>query len=122
MQRILTTLGLFASLGTLSAQEVFLQRVVADVTGTVHAVQGLEQAADGSVVTKVAVGTGKGALGAMLATDHLLRLRFATFDPLQGDPVVPAELAATADNELFVVQYWSQGMEAYRQQLVAMGG
>lgn len=122
MQRPLSGLLLFASLGSLSAQDVVLQRVIADVTGTVHSVHQLAQAADGQLRETFAVGTGKGALGAQQAADHLLRLRFATFDPLLGDPVIPAELAAGADNELFVVQYWTQGLEAYRQQLQAMGG
>jgi len=54
--------------------------------------------------------------------DYRLGLRYRTFDPLTAAPQVPAELTATANNRLFIVQYHTQGLQQYRDVVTAAGG
>ncbi|MFG0331555.1 MAG: S8 family serine peptidase [Phycisphaerales bacterium] len=51
-----------------------------------------------------------------------LKLRFGSFDPLAGAPATPASLEADASNEIFIVQFVTQPLEAYRNDLHRMGG
>ncbi len=53
--------------------------------------------------------------------DYDLLLRFARFDPHAGAPAVPLELDG-ARGRLFIVQYWTPALEAYRQAVRAAGG
>lgn len=55
------------------------------------------------------------------AVNYALELRYRRFDPLQGEPEVPAELRASAANRLFVVQCWTQLLESCRTALRAAG-
>lgn len=50
-----------------------------------------------------------------------LELRYARFDPRESVPVVPRVLRAGPSNRLFVVQYWTQGLEEYRAVLGELG-
>jgi len=54
-------------------------------------------------------------------TDYSLLLRFAAFDPLSGKAAVPPDLMAPKGSELYVVQFWTQGIEAYRESLRRLG-
>lgn len=54
-------------------------------------------------------------------SSYELLLRYARFDPLRSTPAVAPELAARPDSELFVVQYWAPGVEAYRSALRRRG-
>ena len=54
-------------------------------------------------------------------TSYELLLRYARFDPLRSTPAVAHELAARPESELFVVQYWTPGVEAYRSALRRRG-
>jgi len=55
-------------------------------------------------------------------TSHQLRLRYQDFDPLtDGAPVVPAALQAPGGHELYVVQYVTQGLEPWREEIRALG-
>ena len=56
------------------------------------------------------------------ATSYELKLRRAEFDPMRGEPAIAATLAAAPDSRLYVVQYWTQGLEEYRQIVRALGG
>jgi len=51
----------------------------------------------------------------------LLRLRYASFDPLAGEPAVPATMASRDDGRLFLVQFAGAPTEAGRQALMAIG-
>jgi serine protease AprX len=55
-------------------------------------------------------------------TDNLIGLRYARFDPLAEQPVVPAVLQAGRGNELFLVQFLGTPLEEMREQIRAMGG
>jgi len=56
------------------------------------------------------------------ATSYELELRYARFDPLWQAPAVsPAFDGERAGARLFVVQYWTQGLEDYRAALRALG-
>lgn len=54
-------------------------------------------------------------------TSYDLLLRYATFDPLAGSPVVAPHLNANMGGELWIVQYWTQGLEEYRSHLTLAG-
>ncbi len=53
--------------------------------------------------------------------DYTLELRFRRFDPLVEAPAVPFELAAADSAGLFIVQYWTPGLDAYRQTMALAG-
>ncbi|MBX3377705.1 MAG: S8 family serine peptidase [Phycisphaeraceae bacterium] len=55
-------------------------------------------------------------------TDYKLRLRYATFDPLQGLPAVPEALKAPKNNELFIVQFVSTPLDEMRRDIQQLGG
>lgn len=54
-------------------------------------------------------------------TSYVLKLRYAEFDPAITAPQMPAGLAASPINTTWVVQYWTQGLEIYRQRLAEFG-
>ena len=62
------------------------------------------------------------SFGRARATSYDILLRYAQFDPLaDGEPAVPAELQARGDGELYIVQYVTKGLEAWREELRATG-
>jgi hypothetical protein len=56
------------------------------------------------------------------STDSDLHLRYEQFDPRRGDVKPGAALRAPARSRLFVVQYWTQGIEDYRSVVRELGG
>jgi len=56
------------------------------------------------------------------STDYDLHLRYEQFDPRRGDVKPGAALRAPARSRLFVVQYWTQGIEDYRSVVRELGG
>lgn len=54
--------------------------------------------------------------------DRALHLEYATFDPVVGTPAIPARLRATAASGLWIVQWATQGLEAYRAHVEDLGG
>jgi hypothetical protein len=52
----------------------------------------------------------------------LVRLKYAEFDPTLGEPAVPASLAASAGNELYLVQFASTPLDEMRREIEAGGG
>ena len=58
-----------------------------------------------------------------LAQDARIMLHYGAFDPIaNGEPVVPAEFAARAASELFVVQFTTNPTQADREALRGLGG
>ena len=53
--------------------------------------------------------------------DYDLLLRYRRFDPLMGRPDVPPELDDSATTGLWIVQYWTQGLTAWREALEDLG-
>jgi serine protease AprX len=51
-----------------------------------------------------------------------VRLRFASFDPLAGDPAVPELLRAGEANQLFLVQFVATPLEEMRREITGLGG
>lgn len=51
-----------------------------------------------------------------------LLLRYARFDPLQGEPPLPAGLDGQAGGRLWIVQWAAQGLEPWRDAVRALGG
>ena len=61
--------------------------------------------------------------GRVRMANYTIRLRYATFDPLVDSPApLVSELAATRNNQIFLVQFWTVPIEEYRQQIEALGG
>lgn len=56
------------------------------------------------------------------STSYDLRLRFARFDPMVAAPLVPAALQADASSNLYIVQFITQPLEAYRILIKQLGG
>jgi hypothetical protein len=56
------------------------------------------------------------------STSYEIELRYARFDPLRSVPAVPASLDSERfGNRLYIVQYWTQGLEDFRAALRALG-
>ncbi|MEW6250695.1 MAG: S8 family serine peptidase [Planctomycetota bacterium] len=53
--------------------------------------------------------------------NYTVPFRYAAFDPAQGTPDVPAMLAAGPDTHVYIVQYFTQPFEQYREPLRALG-
>ncbi|MBK9128236.1 MAG: S8 family serine peptidase [Phycisphaerales bacterium] len=49
-------------------------------------------------------------------------LALSSFDPLVSTPVVARELAAGADTNVYLVQYYTQPFEAFQKRIEALGG
>ena len=56
------------------------------------------------------------------ATSYDLALRLGDFDPTRRELTLPAALRAETGNRLFIVQYWTQGLESYRRSIRDAGG
>jgi hypothetical protein len=54
-------------------------------------------------------------------TSYELKLRYGHFDPAIAQPRVPPHLNANSGGNLWIVQYWSQGLEEYRNHLAELG-
>ncbi|MBL1217302.1 MAG: peptidase S8 [Planctomycetes bacterium] len=54
--------------------------------------------------------------------DYRLLIRNATFDPMGSEPALSPALVAGMDNELYVVQFHSQTLDSYRQDIEDAGG
>jgi serine protease AprX len=54
--------------------------------------------------------------------DYKIKLGFAQFDPLKGQPSVPPSLAAGPQNELFLVQSWAAPIQPMQEAITAAGG
>ncbi|MAG55450.1 MAG: peptidase S8 [Planctomycetes bacterium] len=55
------------------------------------------------------------------ATNYVLKLRFGEYDPMQGIPGVPPHLDANQGGNLWIVQFWTQALPAYRDALRDLG-
>lgn len=51
-----------------------------------------------------------------------IRMKYRTFDPLVSVPAIPRGLEATSDNELYLVQFYTQALPEYRAAIVNAGG
>ncbi|MAG59121.1 MAG: peptidase S8 [Planctomycetes bacterium] len=54
-------------------------------------------------------------------TQYDVLLRYDTFDPLLRTPQVPGALSARPGNRLWIVQWWTQGLETYRSAVRSLG-
>lgn len=64
------------------------------------------------------------SLSRVRQADLTIRLRSVGFDPLEGVPMVPAAMRAGEGGEggLYIVQFHTPAIEAYRQSIRALGG
>ncbi len=58
----------------------------------------------------------------MTETSYVLKLRYARFDPLASLPEIPPHLQAGPGNRLFIVQFVTQPLGAYRDAIEIRGG
>jgi len=76
---------------------------------------------DGLVVQKYAVSLDGHTFSFPIETTYRIRLRYAEFDPAIDTPVVPQHLQATPDNGLYIVQFYTQPLEAFQTALKDLG-
>jgi hypothetical protein len=57
-----------------------------------------------------------------LDTDYLIKLQYATFDPLSETPAIDPSLAAGSGHTTFIVQFVTQPLEPIQEMIAAMGG
>jgi hypothetical protein len=55
-------------------------------------------------------------------TSYRLALRYANFDPQEGEPIVPEGLRADAANQLYIVQFVTAPLSEFVQAVEAAGG
>jgi serine protease AprX len=55
-------------------------------------------------------------------TSYDIKLRYAEFDPTSRVPSVPASLAATPQNNVYIVQFATQPLQEFRDAITAAGG
>lgn len=72
---------------------------------------------DGTVGHRYAVSLDGRTFSRVRETDYQLKLRYAAFDPLVGAPGVTPELRAAEASALYIVQFVTQPLEAYRRAL-----
>lgn len=65
---------------------------------------------------------GGSTMRAIRKADYRLLIRNAEFDPLVSEPALAAALTADTDNELYIVQFETQSLDAYRQAIEDAGG
>ena len=75
----------------------------------------------GAVVPHYALGLDGAPLGQGRATSFVLELRHGRFDPLADDPAVEDGLSLDADGSMYIVQFVSQPLQAYRDVLDGLG-
>jgi hypothetical protein len=56
------------------------------------------------------------------ATSYRILVAYQEFDPAAGVPAVPANLAADRGTNVYIVQFYTQPLDAYRAQIEALGG
>ena len=61
-------------------------------------------------------------VGQVTSTENKVRLVYDQFDPLVGEPAIPAVLQAGESNELFLVQFVATPIDEMRRDIVAAGG
>ena len=62
------------------------------------------------------------SLDRVTVVTYEIGLRYARFDPLVGCPSVSPALTAESDGRLYIVQFLSQPLDVYREQIAALGG
>ncbi len=80
-----------------------------------------ETSAQGGTTPYYALGLAGGPVGGARATSYRLMLNHGPFDPLLGVPAVESALAAGAGSRLYIVQFITQPLEAYRDRLRSLG-
>jgi serine protease AprX len=116
-----TVLVGFALCTTLAAQSAGPVRELEVPGSPARARVWTEPGPGGAPVTHYAISLDGQDFSAPRTTDHELRLRYGRFDPLGARLAIPDELRARAESELWIVQYWTQGIEPYRAVLRRLG-
>ena len=81
-----------------------------------------EVAPDGRTVPHYAVSLDGATMSAAQPTSYVLKLRHGEFDPAVQAPAVRTSLAAGDGTGLYIVQFVTQPLEAYRAAIAALGG
>jgi hypothetical protein len=77
---------------------------------------------EGELATWYAISRDGRTVDRVAQTDNLIRLRYASFDPLRVAPAVDPVVAAPAGSDVFIVQFISQPLEVYREAIRARDG
>ncbi len=76
---------------------------------------------DGQVVPTYSISLDGCRIATQQALRPTVRLKYASFDPLAFEPEVPQALRADADNQLYIVQFQTQMIDAYRTAMADAG-
>lgn len=77
---------------------------------------------DGRVVDRYVASADGLRFSRVRDASYVVRLRYATFDPLAAVPAVEEALASGTAGEIFIVQFRTRPIEAYRAAVRALGG
>lgn len=80
-----------------------------------------ELGADGTLAHWYGVSLDGATFARVAPADYRLGLHFAEFDPLVNTPAIPAELAAGPETGLWIVQFVSEPLPAFNQDIEALG-
>lgn len=82
-----------------------------------------EIAADGCVTPYFAISRDGGrSMARITPTSYLLKLRFGDFDPATGESPADPTVAVPAEGNLYLVQFITQPLEEFRNDINALGG
>ena len=80
-----------------------------------------EESADGNQQPFYAISLDGEKVNLTHSTSYDLELQSGSFDPVQGEPAVPVALQADALNEVYMVQFVTQPLEVFQDQLESLG-
>ncbi len=106
-----------------STPNLILDPRVISIPGTSSlAVLWNEEDAGGQVTSWYVISPDGRSFTRIRAASHLIRLRYAEFDPLIGSPAVEPALAADAASELAIVQFLTRPLPEYSAAIRNLGG
>lgn len=102
---------------------IFNQRYIAVPGSTILLKLWEEQLDTGEVLPFYSISLdGGNSVVRTVQVSYELGLRYAHFDPLEETPVVEPVLAAGADTHLFIVQFFTQPLEEFKERITELGG
>lgn len=81
-----------------------------------------EHSNNGDRVSFFAISPDGRSVARVRKTSYLLKLRHGDFDPAKQSPAVAPSLAASENGNLFIVQFLTQPLEEFRDQITVLGG
>jgi subtilisin family serine protease len=116
------TLSLHAAAFHVTTNEVQDERLVQVSGSSALLILWNEVSPDGATLPFYAISRDGRTIARVRRTSYLLKVRHGDFDPLVAVNPVEAALAAGADCNLYIVQFVTQPLEAFRTRIEELGG